>query len=96
MAALSRGKSSHGTRIISSSGLVIRPMSSCCGSSFWPGWPRWVAMIKNGILQTQASDVSGLTALPRPEFCIITTERRPPMAAPAAVASASPSLAEDT
>mgnify|MGYP000379160179 CR=1 FL=1 len=41
------------------------------------------------------SEVSGLTALPRPEFCIIATERRPPSAAPLAVATASPSLADE-
>src|SRR5256885_10021001 len=36
--------------------------------------------------------VRGETALPRPEFCIITTARLPPSSAPDAIATASPSF----
>ena len=39
----------------------------------------------------QFSEVSGLTALPRPEFCIRTADGRPASQAPAAIATASPS-----
>ena len=41
-------------------------------------------------------EVSGLTVLPRPEFWHITTVRRPASQAPAATATASPSLAAPT
>ena len=44
----------------------------------------------------ELSEVSGLTALPRPEFWHITTVRRPASQAPAAIATASPSLAAPT
>lgn len=37
----------------------------------------------------------GLIALPRPEFCIITIERCPPITEPDVVANASPSFADD-
>ena len=42
--------------------------------------------------KTAFSEVSGLTALPRPEFCIITIARLPPSSAPVAIATASPSF----
>lgn len=42
------------------------------------------------------SEVSGLTALPSPLFCIITQAPWPPSQAPAATATASPSLAAPT
>ena len=48
--------------------------------------------MRNGVL----SDVSGLTALPSPEFWHITTVRRPASQPPAAMATASPSLAAPT
>ncbi len=49
-----------------------------------------------GIRKGKLSEVSGLTALPRPEFWHITTVRRPASQAPAAMATASPSLAAPT
>ena len=48
--------------------------------------------MRNGKL----SEVSGLTALPSPEFWHITTVLRPASQAPAAMATASPSLAAPT
>ncbi len=42
------------------------------------------------------SEVSGLTALPSPEFWHITAVPRPASQAPAAIATASPSLAAPT
>ena len=42
------------------------------------------------------SDVSGLTALPRPEFWNITTLGIAPSSAPLAMATASPSFAAGT
>lgn len=88
------GKYAHATPIRSSICVVILPISSCCGSSCGPpGSPRNVTMRSDGILKIAFSDVSGETALPSPEFCIITTARRPPTSAPAAIATASPSFA---
>lgn len=75
---------------------VIGPISACCGSSGTPGWPRHVTIRSCGSLNVHVSDVSGLTALPSPEFCIIAIPRRPPSVAPATSATASPSLAADT
>ena len=49
-----------------------------------------------GIANGAFSEVSGLTALPSPEFWQITTVRRPASQAPAAIATASPSLAAPT
>lgn len=72
---------------------VMLPISSCWGSSLSPGAPRWVMISKTGMRNTQVSEVSGLTALPSPEFCIITTVGSPPSAAPAPMATASPSFA---
>ncbi len=72
---------------------VIRPISSCCGSSGVPGSPRQVTRSRTGSRSVWQSEVSGLTALPRPEFCRMTTGRRPASRAPAAIATASPSLA---
>jgi hypothetical protein len=74
---------------------VMRPISSCCGSSFTPGAPRCVQIKSSGIRKTWVREVSGLTALPSPEFWIMTAAGLPPIAAPAAVATASPSFAEE-
>jgi hypothetical protein len=52
-------------------------------------------MSKTGILNTQFSELKGLMALPRPEFCIMATVLCPASAAPLAVATASPSFAEE-
>jgi len=49
-----------------------------------------------GIRKGAFSDVSGLTAFPSPEFWHMTTVCRPPSQAPAAMATASPSLAAPT
>ena len=75
---------------------MIRPISSCCGSSFSPGWPRQVTISRVGMRNGVLSEVSGLTALPRPEFWHITAVPRPASQAPAAIATASPSLAAPT
>ena len=53
-------------------------------------------MNRVGMRKGAFSEVSGLTALPRPEFWHITTVRRPASQAPAAIATASPSLAAPT
>ena len=53
---------------------VIWPISSCCGSSWIPGWPRHVTMRSVGMRNGKLSEVSGLTALPRPEFWHIITD----------------------
>ena len=50
-------------------------------------------IIKIGNRKVYVRDVSGLTAFPSPEFCIIATLLEPPSEAPAANATASPSLA---
>ena len=71
-------------------------MSSCWGSSWIPGWPRHVTMSSVGIRNGQLSDVSGLMVLPRPEFWHMTTVWRPVSQAPAAIATASPSLVAPT
>ncbi len=78
---------------------VTGPISACCGSSATPGCPRHVTISNCGRRNVHVSEVSGLTALPRPEFCIIVTPRRPPCApsvTPAISATASPSFAADT
>ena len=64
--------------------------------SLSPDAPRWVHTIKMGIRNVCVSELSGLTALPSPEFCISATLRLPPIAAPAAIATASPSFAAET
>lgn len=100
--SLSVGNSSHGISIVSSICGVIGPISACCGSSCTPGWPRHVTISNCGRRNVHVSDVSGLTALPRPEFCIIAMprfappERTPPSATPAINATASPSFAAET
>ena len=43
-----------------------------------------------------SSEVMGLTALPRPEFCISANAGLPAAVIPAAMATASPSLVADT
>ena len=48
--------------------------------------------MRNGVFR----DVSGLTVFPRPEFWHITTVLRPASQVPAAIATASPSLAAAT
>ena len=70
----------------------MRPISSCCGSSRRPGLPRHETIRSTGIRSVLQSEVSGFTALPRPEFCSITTGDLPASCAPAAIATASPSL----
>ena len=77
MASASVGNSSHGISIVSSISGVIGPISACCGSSGTPGWPRQVTISSCGRRKVQVSEVSGLTALPSPEFCIIAMPRRP-------------------
>jgi len=91
-----RGKSRWGIRMVSSSAWVICPISSCCGSSPMPGWPRQVTMSSAGMRNGKLSEVSGFTALPSPEFWHITALRRPASQAPAAMPTASPSLAAPT
>ncbi len=49
-----------------------------------------------GMANVNASEVSGFTRLPKPEFWISTALRRPASSAPAAIASAPPSLAAAT
>ena len=75
---------------------MISPISSCCGSSGMPGSPRQVVTKRVGMRKGWFSEVSGLTAFPNPEFWHITTVRRPASQAPAAMATASPSLAAPT
>ena len=75
---------------------MIRPITSCCGSSFSPGWPRQVVTNRVGMRNGAFRLVSGFTALPSPEFWHITTVRRPASHAPAATATASPSDAAPT
>ena len=76
---------------------VIRPIKRCWGSSpSASGSPRNVTTSKIGILAVCVSDVSGLTALPSPEFWKIATAGVPASCAPAAIATASPSLAAAT
>ena len=90
----SAGKRRHGISMVSSWPGVMRPISSCWGSSAPPpGSPRHVTMSRIGRRNGQVSEVSGLTALPRPEFWNMATARTPPSSAPAAIATASPSLA---
>ncbi len=55
---------------------VIGPIKACCGSSGTPGCPRQVTINNCGKRNVQVKDVSGLTALPSPEFCIIAIPRR--------------------
>ena len=76
IAAASVGNSSHAISMVSSIAGVIGPISACCGSSATPGWPRQVTISSCGRRNVQVSDVSGLTALPSPEFCIIAMPRR--------------------
>ena len=90
------GKAAFCTSISVSSSCVIRPITSCCGSSFSPGSPRHVVMKRVGMRNGAFREVSGLTALPSPEFWHITTVRRPASQAPEAIATASPSLAAPT
>ena len=93
ISASSIGNQSQATFIVSSIWVVIAPMSSCCGSSCGPpGSPRSVTMSSTGIRKTALSEVSGETALPRPEFCIITIARLPASSAPVPIATASPSF----
>ena len=90
------GKGACGTPMTESRSCVMRPISACCGSSGMPGSPRHVEIIRVGMRNGSFNDVSGFTALPRPEFWHITTVRRPASHAPAAIATASPSLAAPT
>ncbi|MNK88816.1 hypothetical protein D3C87_1087980 [compost metagenome] len=85
--------------MVSSMAGVTGPISACWGSSCTPGWPRHVTISNWGRRNVHVSEVSGLTALPRPEFCIIVTPRTPfcaPCVTPAIKATASPSLAAET
>ena len=75
---------------------MTSPMTLCCGSSGIPGCPRQVVTSRVGMRNGASSDVSGLTALPSPEFWQSTTVCRPASHAPAAIAIASPSLAAPT
>ncbi len=75
---------------------MIRPISSCWGSSPMPGWPRQVTTRSVGIRNGALSEVSGLTAFPSPEFWHMTTVFLPASHAPAATATASPSLVAPT
>ena len=75
---------------------VIGPISRCCGSSSIPGPPRQVTINNVGMRNGWLSEVSGLTALPSPEFWHITTVSLPASQAPEAIATASPSLAAAT
>jgi len=68
----------------------------CCGSSPMPGLTPPVVISSVGMRKGALSEVSGLTALPRPEFWHMTTVFRPASQAPAAIATASPSLAAPT
>ena len=90
------GNPALGTPQSSKSLAVIRPISSCCGSSPIPGSPRRVTISKEGMRNGQLSDVSGLIMLPSPEFWHMTTVARPASQAPAAMPTASPSLAAPT
>src|SRR5262249_62326800 len=63
---------------------------------FPPGRPRQLVMTSTGILNGAVREVSGLTALPSPEFWNRTAAGRPPSSAPQATATASPSLAAAT
>ena len=90
------GNGRLGTSIRSSNAGVIRPISWCCGSSESPGPARQVTIKSVGMRNGAFSDVIGLTALPRPEFCNMTAVRRPASQAPEAIATASPSLAAVT
>jgi len=84
-------------RISSSIPVVMGPISACCGSSFGPpGSPRSVTMRRMGSSKMAFSEVSGLTALPSPEFWNIATARWPPSCAPVAMATASPSFVAGT
>ncbi len=86
--------------ILSMSG-VIGPINACCGSSAMPGCARQVTINNCGNRKVQVSEVSGLTALPSPEFCIMAIPRpyaalaSPASATPAISATASPSFAID-
>ena len=96
-ASSSEGNRCHGISMASSRRGVMRPISSCWGSSAAPpGSPRQVTIIRTGRRKVQVSEVSGLTALPSPEFWNMATAPRPPSVAPAAIATASPSLAAPT
>ena len=75
---------------------MIRPISSCCGSSWIPGWPRQVTIRSVGIRNGKLREVRGFTMFPSPEFWHMTTVRRPASHAPAASATASPSLVAPT
>ncbi len=90
------GKRRVGTSMSLSRSCVMRPISSCCGSSCRPGWPRQVTISKVGMRNGALSEVSGLTALPSPEFWHMTAVSSPASHAPAAMATASPSLAAPT
>ncbi len=92
----SSGSTSLRTPMDVSMSWVIRPISSCWGSSGRPGRPRQVTRSRTGRRRVWQSEVSGLTVLPRPEFWRMTTGRRPARTAPAARATASPSLAAMT
>ena len=72
---------------------MTAPITSCWGSSGSPGRPRQVVISSVGIRKGAFSEVSGFTALPSPEFWHTITVRRPASHAPAAIATASPSLA---
>ena len=72
--------------------MVICPINSCCGSSRNPISPLRVQITRTGILNGKFKDVSGLTALPKPEFCIIAIPLLFPSQTPDAIATASPSL----
>nr|WP_239648721.1 hypothetical protein [Nocardiopsis chromatogenes] len=73
---------------------TTRPIHRCCGSPGpASGHPRMLTSPSSPIRYGSTSEVSGLTRLPKPEFWAITPARTPDRAAPAAVASAVPSLA---
>jgi hypothetical protein len=99
--ALSVGNNSQGISMVLSMSGVIGPIKACWGSSAIPGCARQVTINNCGSRKVQVSEVSGLTALPNPEFCIMAMPRpygalaSPASATPAMSATASPSFAID-
>ena len=70
-AGSSCGSTKCGISRASRSWTITRPCLTCWGSSLTPGCPRHPMTSTSGIAYTSgsASDSSGLTALPTPEFC---------------------------
>ena len=85
-----------GTSIDASMAIVWRPCTWCCGSSETSGAPRQPTSRTIGHAYTSgwAAESSGLTALPRPEFCMYTSGTSPvAMWCPRAMPTEAPSLA---